>query len=36
MSAAAAGMPYEKLCAEILRTAALDLQVSKDWKPETC
>lgn len=35
MSASAAGMPYEKLCAEILRMAALDLQVSKDWKPET-
>ena len=33
MSAAAAGMPYEKLCVEILRTAALDLQVSNDWKP---
>ena len=33
MSAAAAGMPYEKLCVEILRMAALDLQESKDWKP---
>lgn len=35
MSAAVAGMPYEKLCVEILRMAALDLQVSKDWTPET-
>ena len=35
MSAAIAGMPYEKLCVEILRMAALDLQVSKDWTPET-
>jgi D-alanine-D-alanine ligase len=35
MSAAIAGMPYEKLCLEILRMAALDLQVSKDWTPET-
>jgi D-alanine-D-alanine ligase len=33
MSAAAAGMPYGKLCVEILRMAALDLQESKDWKP---
>jgi D-alanine-D-alanine ligase len=33
MSAAAAGMPYEKLCVEILRMAALDLRESKDWKP---
>jgi D-alanine-D-alanine ligase len=33
MSAAAAGMSYEKLCIEILRMAALDLRVSKDWKP---
>jgi D-alanine-D-alanine ligase len=33
MSAAAAGVPYEKLCVEILRMAALDLQESKDWKP---
>jgi D-alanine-D-alanine ligase len=33
MSAAAAGMPYEKLCVEILRMAELDLQASKDWKP---
>jgi D-alanine-D-alanine ligase len=33
MSAAASGMPYEQLCVEILRMAALDLQVSKDWAP---
>lgn len=33
MSAAASGMPYEQLCIEILRMAALDLQVSKDWAP---
>jgi len=33
MSAAAAGMPYEKLCVEILCMAALDLRESKDWKP---
>jgi D-alanine-D-alanine ligase len=33
MSAAVAGMPYEALCVEILRMAALDLQVSPDWKP---
>ena len=33
MSAAAAGMPYEKLCVEILRMAALDLGQSKDSKP---
>ena len=33
MSAAASGMPYEQLCVEILRMAALDLQTSKDWKP---
>ncbi len=33
MSAAASGMPYEKLCVEILRMAALDLRESKDWKP---
>jgi D-alanine-D-alanine ligase len=32
MSAAASGMSYEKLCVEILRMAALDLQVSSDWK----
>ena len=33
MSAAVAGMPYERLCVEILRSAALDLRVSADWKP---
>ncbi len=33
MSAAVAGMPYEALCVEILRMAALDLKVSADWKP---
>lgn len=33
MSAAAAGMPYEQLCVEILRMAALDLRPSADWKP---
>jgi D-alanine-D-alanine ligase len=35
MSAAASGMPYEQLCVEILRMAALDLQASKDWAPPT-
>ena len=34
MSAAVAGLPYEQLCVEILRMAALDLQPSPDWKPE--
>ncbi len=33
MSAAVAGMPYEALCVEILRMAALDLKASADWKP---
>jgi D-alanine-D-alanine ligase len=33
MSAAVAGMPYEQLCIEILRMAALDLQPSADWTP---
>ncbi len=33
MSAKAAGVSYEDLCVEILRSAALDLQVSADWKP---
>ncbi len=33
MSAAVAGLPYEALCVEILRMAALDLQASPDWKP---
>lgn len=34
MSAAAAGMPYEQLCLEILRMAALDLRPSAEWKPD--
>lgn len=34
MSAAVAGLPYEQLCVEILRMAALDLRPSADWKPE--
>ncbi len=33
MSAAVAGLPYEALCVEILRMAALDLKASADWKP---
>lgn len=33
MSAAASGMPYEQLCIDILRMAALDLQPSSDWVP---
>ena len=33
MSAAASGMPYAQLCVEILRMAALDLQISKEWMP---
>ncbi len=33
MSAAVAGMPYEQLCVEILRMAALDMQPSANWKP---
>ena len=33
MSAAVAGLPYEKLCVEILRMAALDMRPSADWKP---
>ncbi len=32
MSAAVAGLPYEQLCIEILRMAALDLQPTADWK----
>jgi len=32
MSAAVAGMPYEQLCVEILRMAALDMRPSADWK----
>lgn len=34
MSAAVAGLPYEQLCVEILRMAALDLRPSADWKPD--
>lgn len=34
MSAAVAGLPYEQLCVEILRLAALDLRPSADWKPD--
>ncbi len=33
MSAAVAGLPYEQLCIEILKMAALDLQPSADWTP---
>jgi D-alanine-D-alanine ligase len=33
MSAKAAGVSYEDLCVEILRSADLDLQPSKDWQP---
>lgn len=33
MSAAVAGLPYEQLCVEILRMAALDMRPSADWKP---
>lgn len=33
MSAKAAGMSYEDLCVEILRSADLDLIPSQDWKP---
>ena len=31
MSAKAAGVSYEDLCVEILRSAALDLTPSEDW-----
>ncbi len=34
MSAAVAGLPYEQLCVEILRTAALDLRPSAEWTPD--
>jgi D-alanine-D-alanine ligase len=34
MSAKVNGVSYEDLCLEILRSAALDLMPSKDWKPE--
>jgi D-alanine-D-alanine ligase len=33
MSAKAAGVSYEDLCVEILRSADLELDPSKDWKP---
>lgn len=33
MSAKAAGVSYEDLCVEILRSAKLELQASKDWQP---
>jgi len=33
MSAKAAGVSYEDLCVEILRSADLDLTPSTDWKP---
>ena len=33
MSAKAAGVSYEDLCVEILRSADLDLNASKDWQP---
>jgi D-alanine-D-alanine ligase len=33
MSARAAGMSYEDLCVEILRSADLDMAPSKDWQP---
>jgi D-alanine-D-alanine ligase len=34
MSAKVAGLSYEDLCVEILRSAALDLKPSKNWKPD--
>ena len=34
MSAKAAGMPYEALCVEILRMAALDLQAKPAWNEQ--
>ncbi|HZW22035.1 D-alanine--D-alanine ligase [Noviherbaspirillum sp.] len=33
MSAKAAGVSYEDLCVEILRSADLDLKPTKDWQP---
>jgi D-alanine-D-alanine ligase len=33
MAAKAAGVSYEDLCVEILRSADLDLKPSQDWKP---
>ncbi len=34
MAAKAAGISYEDLCVEILRSAALELKASENWKPE--
>ena len=34
MSAKASGVSYEDLCVEILRSAALELHATQDWKPE--
>jgi D-alanine-D-alanine ligase len=34
MAAKAAGISYEDLCVEILRSAALELKPSENWKPE--
>jgi D-alanine-D-alanine ligase len=34
MAAKAAGISYEDLCVEILRSAALELNPSENWKPE--
>jgi D-alanine-D-alanine ligase len=34
MSAKQAGLSYEELCVEILKSAALDLTPSKDWTPD--
>ncbi len=34
MSAKASGVSYEDLCVDILRSAALELRASQDWKPE--
>jgi D-alanine-D-alanine ligase len=33
MSAKAAGVAYEDLCVEILRSAALEMKPTNDWKP---
>ena len=34
MAARAAGLEYDDLCVQILRSAALDMQPSQDWKPD--
>ena len=34
MAAKAAGISYDDLCLQILRSARLDLNVSKEWKPD--